>query len=41
MPWVRGHYARSSGTRQRPESTVILVAVAILVLIVVLWYFSR
>jgi hypothetical protein len=41
MPWVRGHYARSSRTRRRSESTVVLVGVAMVVLIVVIWYFSR
>jgi hypothetical protein len=41
MPWVRGHYARSSRTGRRSESTVVLVAVAVLVLIVVIWYVSR
>jgi hypothetical protein len=40
MPWVRGHYARSPRTSRRSESRLAFVALAVIVLIVVVWYVS-
>ena len=41
MPWVRGHYARSPRTSRRSETRLALIVLAVVALIIVIWYVSH
>jgi hypothetical protein len=41
MPWVRGHYARSPRTSRRSEARLALIVLAVVALLIVIWYVSH
>jgi hypothetical protein len=43
MPWVRGHYARSSRYRRtgrRAESRIAIIVLVVVVVILLIWFVS-